>query len=111
MLPSKNRLTEFFRSQNFVSGSELRIFFRNNGLESSRFGISIQSGVLKKAVARNRCKRLIREWLRISLPHIKTGIDFWILVASVREEDLSSSDFFNKTLSTIFKRGHLFVSD
>lgn len=111
MLPRKNRLTSFFRSNKTVSESGIKIFLAPNNLEFSRFGISIQSGVLKKAVGRNRCKRLIREFLRKNLADFKPGFDAWILVQAgkpesrlAREKLLQEAVFWHRSLESIFEK-------
>lgn len=115
MLPRKNRLTKFFRSNKTVSESGIKIFFTSNDLDFSRFGVSIQSGVLKKAVWRNRCKRLIREFLRKNLAAFEPGLDVWILIQAVkpelrlkREKLLLEAVFWNKSLACIFEKSGIY---
>ena len=117
MLPRKNRLTRFFRSNKTVFEPGLKIFYAPNGLDFSRFGISIQSGVFKKAVWRNRCKRLIREFLRKNLVDFKPGFDVWILIQAskqesrlARPESLLEAAFWEKSLLRLFKKSGTYGS-
>ncbi len=117
MLPKKNRLTRFFRSNKAVFEPGVKVFYAPNSLDFSRFGLSIQSGVLKKAVWRNRCKRLIREFLRKNLADFKPGFDVWILIQAgksesrlTRPEPLLEAVFWDKSLVRLFKRSGIYGS-
>ena len=46
-----------------------------NGLEISRFGFIVSNKVSKKAVERNRIKRLLREVVRLKWDKVKPGFD------------------------------------
>src|SRR3990170_6011749 len=108
MLPRKNRLSRFFRSQSNVFDSGIKIFFKNNSLPDSRFGVSIKTGVLKKAVWRNRAKRLIREFLKNNLSRLKAGFDVFILVQSGDPSALLEADFWDKILTGLFKKSGIY---
>jgi len=116
MLPRKNRLTRFFRSDKAVFEPGVKIFYVQNSLDFSRFGISIQSGVLKKAVWRNQCKRLVREFLRKNLVSFKPGFDVWILVQTGlpaqagKPEFLLEANFWDKGLTRLFKKSGIYGS-
>lgn len=47
--------------------------------EISRFVIVVSTKVSKKAVIRNKIKRRLHEIVRVHLPKIKTGFEFFIL--------------------------------
>ena len=59
------------------SSQQFIVFFRSNGGEHSRFGISVKKA-LGGAVVRNRIKRRIREILRLSQSEIPSGWDIVI---------------------------------
>jgi len=59
------------------SSQQFIVFFRPNGGEHSRFGISVKKA-LGGAVVRNRIKRRIREILRLSQSEIPSGWDIVI---------------------------------
>ncbi len=80
MLPKQYRLTS---SRDFArlhkqghswSNSYIVMCMMANGLPCSRFGFSVSRRV-GNAVARNRCKRLLREVVQLHLPHIISGYD------------------------------------
>ena len=56
------------------SGANFVVFARANGLEHSRFGISVKKA-LGSAVARNRVRRRVREMLRLNRKEIPAGWD------------------------------------
>lgn len=47
--------------------------------KTNRFAVVISNKVSKKAVVRNRKKRQLREIVRLNLPKLKLGFDFFIL--------------------------------
>ncbi|MBO5248896.1 MAG: ribonuclease P protein component [Clostridia bacterium] len=58
------------------------LYFRKNGLEKNRLGITTSTKI-GNAVQRNRSRRVLREAYRLLEPSIATGYDF-ILVARTR---------------------------
>jgi ribonuclease P protein component len=64
-----------FRKANFykTSGFSLRIV--NNNLENSRFGFIVKKTVDKRAVARNRIRRVFRSCIEEMLESIQSGHD------------------------------------
>ncbi len=63
-------------------GAVLMVAVRPNGCEHSRLGLSIGKKVWKKAVQRNRVRRVFREAFRLSLPELPAGIDVVLMAAS-----------------------------
>lgn len=59
------------------SSAQFVVFFRANGSECSRFGISVKKA-LGNAVVRNRIRRRIREILRLHRSEIPSGWDIVI---------------------------------
>jgi ribonuclease P protein component len=81
VLPKPYRLT---RSEDFKrihnegqswANNRIVLVRTANNLANSRFGFSV-SRKLGKAVTRNRCKRLLREVIRLHLAEIIAGWDF-----------------------------------
>lgn len=97
MLPKKYRLplrTELHRLQ-----KEGRLYHfpffgllaGKNNLPVSRFAFIVSKKIHKKAVRRNRIKRLLREAARELLPQIKPGFDVVFLTKkNIIDQDLSS---------------------
>lgn len=85
MLPSPYRLpAPFIRSvlqkgRRIVS-SELQIISLRSGNSLPRFAFVVSAAVDKRATARNRMKRLLRESVRHLLPTIPAGYDMVFLV-------------------------------
>jgi ribonuclease P protein component len=52
-----------------------------NGLEWSRFSVSLGRRIHKKAVDRNRERRLVKEAFRLSREDLPRGFDFLVLAA------------------------------
>lgn len=59
----------------YFSGNFLLLKTVKNGLPISRFGFIVSKKISKKAVERNRVKRLLRESIRLTRKDIKVGFD------------------------------------
>lgn len=86
MLPGKYRLTTPLARQLIKKGQRLThkefvLFSLNNSGQSSRAAVFVGARVAKKAVLRNRMKRLLRESVRHILPRLSPPRD---LVVSLR---------------------------
>lgn len=69
----------------------LKLLFRKNDLNQSRFGIVLARG-FPNAVTRNRCKRCVREYLRKNYYSLPEGFDLvFILYPSFKEAKYSQS--------------------
>ena len=112
MLPRKNRLslrTELHRIQKegkiyhspfFGLLVNKRSEIKDQRLES-RFGLIVSKKVHKRAVKRNRVKRLLRESVRLLLPKVKPGFDAVFLTKKkILEEDFSA---VSQTVSRVFE--------
>ena len=53
-----------------------------NGLDRTRLGLSVGKRVWKRAVRRNRVRRVFREAFRLSLPELPPGIDVVLIGAA-----------------------------
>ena len=90
-LNKKNKLKgnkEFetvFKNGKALRGDFLLIKKADNGLEYSRFGISVSAKVSGKAVIRNRIKRILTEFIRTNIGKIGKGYDIVISVRANRE--------------------------
>ncbi len=94
MLASKNRLKKkinfarieidgvMYQSRSFGMGvyDRSKDFEGNDNNTDSRFGFIISTKISKKAVVRNRIKRIIAEVIRTRLNEIKRGLDVVFLI-------------------------------
>jgi ribonuclease P protein component len=85
MLPLKNRLKkkkdfdEVFKKGKGIEGFFLFLKTKDNGLGESRFGFVVSQKISKKAVIRNKVKRMLREAIANKKNFIKQGIDVVVL--------------------------------
>jgi ribonuclease P protein component len=87
MLASKNRLKKkinfarieidgkMIQSRSFGMG-----IFNRKDEDESRFGFIISTKISKKAVTRNRIKRIMSEVIRFNLTKLKKGLDIVFLI-------------------------------
>jgi ribonuclease P protein component len=68
-----------FDRRRSVSNGALIIYGVENGLDHSRLGISVSRKKVRRATARNRIKRLIREAFRLNKAELAPGMDLVVL--------------------------------
>ncbi len=84
----ENRLyRRLYKSGKSVVTPLFVLYFRKNGPENNRLGITTSTKV-GKAVQRSRCRRVLREAYRLLEPEMESGYDF-ILVARSRTATVS----------------------
>lgn len=113
MLKKDNRLRKqkdferVFGTGSFFSQGFLAIKMAPNGLEYSRFGFIVSNKVSKKAVSRNRIKRLLRETVRLSFGQIKNGFDAVIMVKTDISE--KRQEEVGMVVDSLLKRSGLLI--
>lgn len=111
MLSKQYRLTknrDFIRASQrgrAVFSREISLKWIKNGLEYSRFGITVSLKVDKRAVVRNKIKRRIRAILKEYLSHFVPGYDFLVLTQPAIKE-LNYSQIKGAILK-LFQKGKL----
>jgi ribonuclease P protein component len=116
MLSSRNRLKKkinfarieidgsMYQSKSFGMG----IYNRNDD-EPSHFGFIISTKISKKAVVRNRIKRIMSEVIRVNLDKLKNGYDVLFLIKhqavkkDKKREYVDAAAIEKETYATIIK--------
>ena len=108
LLKKSWQFQEIYRKGRRIHGNAITIIHRATSLDSSRMGISAHG--FKKAVQRNRIKRIIREYFRLhgnelirSLPGSKENKAVDIIFAVRREFTPSTLREFSDYLGTILQ--------
>lgn len=68
-----------------MAGESLDFYLRANRLSYARLGLAVPKKAIRQAVARNRIKRLLREYFRDQQTHL-TGYDLVIVVKKKMSE-------------------------
>lgn len=87
MLPSQNRLPspqvrEVMKTGKRIYTQALQLIFKRNTVGVCRFAFIVGTNVDKRATARNRTKRLLRESVRHVLPSLSPGFDYVFIARS-----------------------------
>jgi len=111
MLPSENRLKDrrdfgkVYEKGLFFSLSGLTVRLVPNTLAITRIGFSISKSFSKKAVERNRIRRLLREACRLKMPSIRPGFDIVISYGSkIKNPTLAE---LSRSLDHLLQKGRL----
>lgn len=81
-----------------VSAQGVQLIFTQNNLPASRFAFVVPKSVDKRAVGRNRLKRLARESVRLALPDVTPGWDGMFIVRKGLPDEFSLADAAVKDL-------------
>ena len=85
MLPKPHRLPsplvrQVMRTGKRIATPQFQLIFSKNSLGVPRFAFIVGNNIDKRATARNRMKRLLRESVHHLLPHVASGWDGVFLV-------------------------------
>jgi ribonuclease P protein component len=86
-----------WRAGGRARGSVLSLVAVPNGLDQSRLGLSVGRKIWKRAVRRNRLRRLFREAFRLSRSQLPHGFD-WVLIPARPRLDPELSEVRNELL-------------
>ncbi len=81
-LKSKKEIDQLFKNGKAVRNSFLFLKYKENNIENSHFAFSIGLKYSKKAVERNKMKRILREAIRPFIQDIKPGFDGTFFLSS-----------------------------
>jgi ribonuclease P protein component len=111
---------EVFSKGEFFGGGYFKIGVLRNSLNYTRFGICVPKGTTRKATARNRLKRQIREVIRLNKDKVKQGFDIVLVLRVNRPKSNSGAHFDsestpnlkqetikNNILKVLFESGYL----
>ena len=73
-----------------VNAEGVQLIFTQNSLSVSRFAFVVPKSVDKRAVGRNRLKRLTRESVRLALPSLAPGWDGVFMVRKGLGDEFAS---------------------
>ena len=97
----KNDFDRVFKHGQSFYNQKIGVKFLENNSDFSRLGIIVSNKVSKKAVERNRLKRIIRDFFHSKLTGIQPSKDFVIIVLPEIDKDKAELE---KLLQLIFKK-------
>ncbi len=85
MLPQANRLPTpeirvLLGKGKRIQIPSLQLVYTKNNVTTSRFAFIVSTKIDKRATARNRIRRLLRESVRLLLPNLPSGFDVVLIV-------------------------------
>lgn len=78
-LCEKSQYDFVFAGRNVVNSKYFKIFWKENSLTHSRIGVSVAKKNIKKAVARNKLKRIVKESFRLK-HRVLPAVDIVLIV-------------------------------
>lgn len=107
MLKRQNRLSKVVKKKtsNFLSSALFNIRISQNKEKESRFGIVISKKTSKKAVLRNKTKRILRNIITSNLDKIIKSKDIIIVVKKILNKGIK--DQAEQELIELFKKAKI----
>ena len=112
MLPENNRLRGSLAFQKVKEEGKMHqsntfgfLVRSRNDEDPTRFGVVVSTKISKKAVDRNKVKRMVKEAIRENLDKIKDGFDA-VILAKKGLLEIDKKDL-NKELEEALKKGKL----
>ncbi len=109
MLSKKHRLP-IQEKKVFIYATHSPIFTLKHGknqLQESRFGVIISKRIDKRAVVRNKIKRMIMEYARTRLDRIKTSTDILFIIKPAIKE--KKQEEIEKEIENAFLKAKLYI--
>jgi ribonuclease P protein component len=107
MLPRKNRIKkkkefqDVFKKGKTISGSFFILKIKKNNFNFPRFAFVVPKKIEKKAVNRNKTKRILRESVNPILPFIKSSFDFIFITRKKNKQGFQET---RKELQKVLKK-------
>jgi len=101
----KNHFDQVFKRGSSFYYKILGFKIYDNNLDFSRLGVIVSNKVSKKAVNRNRLKRIIRDFFQDNIENIQKGKD--IIVITLPEIENKEKDEIREVLFNAFKKINL----
>jgi ribonuclease P protein component len=103
MLPKKNRLSSFLFQTTFQKGwvfaiDSILLKYSPSKETVSKFAVVISNKIAKKAVLRNRLKRLFHEAIRLNLSVVKKPISGILIIKNIQINTLAKADTIIKVI-------------
>jgi ribonuclease P protein component len=102
-LKNKKDIERVFRKGKTVKSGFLFLKFAENELLDSRIAFSIGLRYSKKAVKRNRAKRILREAAKSFLKELKPGFDLVFFIDKNFRDDIELRDAKNQMKKTLLR--------
>ena len=101
VLKESSQFSSCFKKGRYIFCGFVTVYYIANGLEINRVGISVSKKVFKRAVDRNRAKRIIRAAYRLNESKFERGYD---IVFAVRKDiDGKKTQDIEKILPKVIK--------
>lgn len=104
----KNDFDRAFKHGNSLYSKKIGLKVSNNDLGLSRFGVVVSTKVSKKAVERNRIKRIIRSYIQDNLEQIKSGLD--VIIITLPALNNYQKDDLKQEIQDLFLKSGVLIS-
>ena len=106
-LKSKKHIEQLFSEGSSISVFPLRVVYLKTTFEDGvpiKAGVSVSKKIHKKAVARNRIKRLLREAYRLNKPKINNSETQYALMILYLGKEMPSFETINSRMQRLFEK-------
>ncbi len=108
-ISKKEDIATILKNGQVIEEDNFKLFFLKNNLQITRFGILIKKNVYKKAVSRNKFKRVTSEILRLNIDRFKVGYDILILLTNALELDELTFKTLQPKILSLFKKSGILI--
>lgn len=91
MLKKENRLpAQGLRAKKVFTTDDFTLKISENNLDRKRFGFVVSKKIDKRAIGRNKIKRIYRACIEKDLKEIKPGYDFLFIIRRMPDKEICS---------------------